>query len=344
LYPKCYNSFNLSNHMLQTSHKKPSVELHNHLGSAVDPPILWSIAHRQGIKLPTKNYWEFEDMITMKGNERNQDLNQMHQRFFRWTELIQSSPEAIEESVKSVIGGGYRKCNIVVHELRFDPMRRNRGGERDLDHIIMAAIWGVDRAILEYPQVKAGIILMMHRMDNFAQNEIKIKKAIKYKHQGIVGVDVAGPNRKTFDMKKHKVLFGMAKKAGLGITVHTGEEAQLDEMRYVVREIKPDRIGHGVQCVRDKKLMQEIVKAGITLEVCPTSNIKNSVIQNVAGVKNTLKILIKNKVKFSICTDGPEMYQTNVYKEHEFILKHKILTQKELDQTVKWGMEASFIK
>jgi hypothetical protein len=42
-------------------------------------------------------------------------------------------------------------------------MKRNRGGERDLDHIIMAAVRGLDRASLEYPQVRAGLILMMEQ-------------------------------------------------------------------------------------------------------------------------------------------------------------------------------------
>lgn len=323
---------------------KSSVELHSHLGSAVHPSILWSIAHRQGIRLPTKDYWEFAGKLTMTGRERNKNLEEMHRRFFYWTELIQSSPEAIEESVKSTIGGGYRKCNITLHELRFDPMRRNRGGERDLDHIIMAAIWGLDRAVLEYPQVKAGIILMMHRFDSFKLNEIKIKKAIKYKSQGIIGVDVAGPNRRSFNIKQHKKLFQMARKAELGLTVHTGEEHQLNELRYVVREIRPERIGHGVECVKDKKLMVEISKAGITLEICPTSNLRNSVIKNPVGLKKTLRTLLANKIKFAICTDGPEMYQTNILKEHEFLVKHGILNQKEIDQTVQWAREASFIK
>src|SRR3989344_3395487 len=141
----------------------PRAELHTHLGASVDPAILWSIAHRQGIKLPSKNYWDFEGLITMSGKERNKNLNEMHYGFYHWTELIQSSTEAIEESVKSVIGGGYRKCNLVLQELRFNPMKRNRGGERDLDHILMSALWGLDKATLEYPQVKAGIILMMDR-------------------------------------------------------------------------------------------------------------------------------------------------------------------------------------
>lgn len=323
---------------------KPAVDLHNHLGAAVHPSILWSIAHRQGIKLPSKNYWDFEDMITMTGTEKNKNLDEMHSHFFHWTELIQSSPEAIEESVKATIGGGYRKSNIVVHELRFNPMKRNRGGERDLDHIIMSALWGAEKAMLEYPQVKAGIILMMDRMLTFSQNEIIVKKAIKYQGQGIIGLDLAGPNRENFSMKKHKPLFDLAKKAGLGLTAHTGEEKQLDEMRFVVNEIRPQRIGHGVQCVKDPALMQALVRHNIVLEVCPTSNLRNSVLKSVKELHKVMRTLLKHKVKFAICTDGPEMYNTNIANEQKFLLDHGIMTQKEIDQSSKWAFEASFIK
>ena len=55
----------------------PRAELHTHLGGAVDPPILWSIAHRQGIRLPTKDYWGFEAMVTMKPGSQNRDLDEM---------------------------------------------------------------------------------------------------------------------------------------------------------------------------------------------------------------------------------------------------------------------------
>jgi len=335
LNPKC---------LMPQSITKPQADLHNHLGSAVHPSILWSIAHRQGIKLPSKNYWDFEAMITMTGKEKNKNLNDMDKNFFHWTELIQSSPEAIEESVKGTIAGGYRKSNIVVHELRFNPMKRNRGGERDLDHIIMAALWGAERAMLEYPQVKAGIILMMDRSLTLEQNAIIIDKAIKYQSQGIIGVDLAGPNRKTFDIKKHAPLFAKARKAGLGLTIHTGEEAQLDEMRYVVSQIKPDRIGHGVQGSKDKKLMEEASATGIVLEVCPTSNLRNSVFKNTAQLKTAVRALLKHNVKIAICSDGPEMYRTNIAKEQQFLLEKKIMSQKEIDETIKNGFEASFIK
>ena len=122
------------------SRKVPLAELHCHLGGAVTPAIMWGIAHSQGIKLPTKDYWEFRDMITVSPR-RNRSFDGYLQ-LFHWTELIQSSPLAVERSVYEVVGGAYRKNNVTTMELRFNPMKRNRGGEQDLDHIIAAAVRG----------------------------------------------------------------------------------------------------------------------------------------------------------------------------------------------------------
>ena len=323
--------------------KTHRAELHTHLGGSVHPSILWAIAHRQGIKLPSKDYWDFEKIVTMTGSKKNKGISEMH-NYYRWTELIQSSPEAIEESVKSVIGGGYRSCNLTLQELRFDPMMRNRGGERDLDHIILSALWAMDRAILEYPQVKAGVIIMMHRLHDFHLNEVKIKKAIKYKSQGIIGVDLGGPQHEAFSLKKHAPLFKLARRAGLGVTVHAGEEGKLDELRFVIEVIKPDRIGHGVMAAKDLDLMQKIVKSDITLELCPTSNIRNSIVKNLGEFRKIIQIFLKNKVKFTINTDGPELYGTDIYKEQQLLIKNGILTQKQIDQCTKWAFEASFIR
>ena len=171
----------------------PRAELHTHLGGAVDPSILWSIAHRQGLRLPGKDYWDFEAMVTMKPGSRNRGLDEMHNGVYHWTEFIQSSPEAIAESVASVIGGGYRKCHLVLQELRFNPMFRNRKGERDLDHIILAATAGLHRTLIEYPQVRAGLILMMDRRLSPHENSIIVEKAIRYQPFGVVGIDLAGP-------------------------------------------------------------------------------------------------------------------------------------------------------
>ncbi|MBZ5566727.1 MAG: amidohydrolase family protein [Acidobacteriia bacterium] len=322
----------------------PRAELHTHLGGAVDPPILWSIAHRQGIRLPTKDYWEFEAMVTMAARDHNRNLNEMNERFYKWTELIQSSPEAIQESVASVIGGGYRKCNLVLQELRFNPMFRNRGGERDLDHIINAALWGLERATMEYPTVKAGLILMMDRRLTREQNAIIVQKASKYQGKGVIGVDLAGPDRRSFSMAEVAPLFQRAKDAGLGVTVHCGETGDLDEMRYVVRQIVPNRIGHGIAAVRDRRLMDKLAEAGTTLELCPTSNLKNRMVRDVRQLKRIITTLLAHGVRATINTDGPELYHTNVHKEEEFLTRIGAMSRQQVAQCIQWAFDASFIR
>jgi len=323
----------------------PRAELHTHLGAAVNPVVLWTIAHEQGIRLPAKDYWDFEDMVTMAEGKKNLSLEEMNSNYFHWTELIQSSPEALEIAAHSVIGGGYRRCNLVVQELRFNPMKRNRSGERDLDHIILSALWGVRRATLEYPQVKAGLILMMDRSFTPQQNEIIVNKAIHYAREGVVGIDVAGPNRESFSMEEHAPLFKKARDAGLGITVHTGEEpGSAEEMRFVVNEIKPQRIGHGIRAAKHKDILEALREHNIILEICPTSNIKNSMLSSVDELKETIRTIADAGVKFTINTDGPEMYRTNICKEEEFLLEHGILSKEEIEQCRAWSFEASFLK
>src|SRR3981081_595515 len=167
-------------------------ELHTHLGGSVASDILWSLAHEQGIALPVKDFWEFDRLVTVSDPRGGPHLDALD-HIYHWTELIQSSPIAVERSVHAAIGGAYRSQGITTLELRFNPMKRNRGGERDLDHIILAAIRGLDRARLEYPQVRGGLTLMRDRTFTAEQNMIVVEKAIAWAPRGIVGIDIAGP-------------------------------------------------------------------------------------------------------------------------------------------------------
>ncbi len=322
----------------------PRAELHTHLGAAVDPVIMWTIAHRQGIRLPVKDYWDFEEMITMGPGKKNRSVEEMDRNYYHLTELIQSSPEAMEEAVHSVIGGGYRKCNLVLQELRFSPMKRNRTGERDLDFIILAALWGMRRAMVEYPQTTAGLIIALDRTFTLKQNAITLEKAIRYARDGIVGVDICGPDRKTFSMKEHAPLLAKARMAGLGLTIHAGETGDLEELRYVVREIRPERVGHALAAVRDKKLMKEMAKQGVVVEMCPTSNLLNSVVKDIAELRDITRAFLDVGIKVTINTDGPEMYCTSVLKEEEFLLAEGIMDEKEVRQCQRWAFDASFVR
>jgi adenosine deaminase len=323
-------------------------ELHTHLGASVAPEILWSLAHEQGIALPVKDFWEFDRLVTIADARRVDSLDTLN-GIYHWPELIQSSPIAVERSVHAAIGGAYRSQGITTLELRFNPMKRNRGGERDLDHIIMAATRGLDRASLEYPQVRAGLILMMDRTFDDRQNATIVEKAIRYASRGIVGVDIAGPRPggARYDYAGLAPLVEEARAAGLGVTIHVGEEGGehgIAEIGEVIETLRPDRIGHGILAAGEPELMQALREREIVLEICPTSNLLTRALEDEAAVRDTFRAFVENEVPFTIATDGPEMMRTHLRDEFALLQRIGALDEDELRGANRRGHEASFVR
>jgi adenosine deaminase len=321
-------------------------ELHTHLGGSVASDILWSLAHEQGIALPVKDYWEFDRLVTVSDPRGVESLDALD-AIYHWTELIQSSPLAVERSVHGAIGGAYRSQRITTFELRFNPMKRNRGGERDLDHIILAAIRGLDRARLEYPQVRAGLILMMDRTFAARQNAIIVEKAIAWADRGVVGIDIAGPrpNGARYDYASVRPMVETARAAGLGVTIHVGEEGATgaEEIGEVVESLRPERIGHGILAAGDPELMRLLRDAGVVLEICPTSNLLTKALPDEEAVRATFRAFVEHGVAFTIATDGPEMMRTHLRDELELLERIGALDADELRAANARGHASSFI-
>jgi adenosine deaminase len=322
-------------------------ELHTHLGGSVSSDILWSLAHEQGIALPVKDYWEFDRLVTVSDPRGVANLDALDQ-IYHWTELIQSSPLAVERSVHAAIGGAYRSQGITTLELRFNPMKRNRGGERDLDHIILAAIRGLDRASIEYPQVRAGLILMMDRTFGARQNEVIVEKAIKWSDRGIVGIDIAGPRPggERYEYAQVAPMVETAREAGLGVTIHVGEEGGAigrDEISEVVDVLRPERIGHGILAAGDDELMTELREREIVLEICPTSNLLTRALPDEDAVRETFRTFVDNGVQFTIATDGPEMMRTHLRDEFDLLLRIRALDENEAREANRRGHDAAFV-
>jgi adenosine deaminase len=323
-------------------------ELHTHLGGSVSSDILWTLAHEQGIALPVKDFWEFDRLVTVSDPRGVPDLNALD-AIYHWTELIQSSPIAVERSVHGAIGGAYRSQGITTLELRFNPMKRNRGGERDLDHIILAAVRGLDRASLEYPQVRAGLILMMDRTFTPEQNAIIVEKAIRWAPRGVVGVDIAGPRPDggRYEYRQIAPMVEEARAAGLGVTIHVGEEGGAvgrAEIAEVVETLAPERIGHGILAAGDPGLMGALAEAEIVLEICPTSNLLTKALPDEDALRETLRRFVEHGVGFTIATDGPEMMRTHLRDELELLRRIGALDDGELEDANRRAHKASFLR
>jgi adenosine deaminase len=329
---------------------EPLAELHAHLGGGVDAATMWELAHEQGIKLPFEDYWAFADAASVGAGVAGLDGLD---RIYHLTELIQSSPEGVFRSVHGMLAGAYRSQRITTHEVRFNPAKRNRGGERDLDAIVMAAVHAADRAMLEYP-IRAGIVVMMDRCFPLELNAAVVERAIRFAGRGVVAIDIGGPRPAgaalPFDYSALAPLIDRARQAGLGVTFHAGEEGvnapnpspYLAELAQVVA-LGVDRVGHGIIAAYDSRLAHTIAERGVVLEVCPTSNVKTGAVRDEEQIAEAVYALRAAGVEVVIATDGPEMIGTRLRAEYAMLVRLGALTRDDARRINTRAHEVSFV-
>lgn len=321
----------------------PLAELHAHLGTSVAPAILWQIAHDLGVKLPKQEYNEFRDFITLSPN-RPMPLNDYFTRIYHpILDKLSSGTLAVEAAVYNTMSGAYRN-GITLIELRTNPMKHNFNAEVDLDHLIMAMLRGMERALLEHDQLSAGLIFCIGREYDIARNTQIIRKAIKYKARGVVGIDVAGPGSPDFDIRDYQALFDEARAAGLGITVHSGEALDANDMWDAIECLRPSRIGHGILAYKDQRLMEALVARNIVLEICPLSNLVTEAVDTIDTMRDILRTFIDSGVRFCINTDWPEVIENgHLHRQYKLLYETGILSDEELQTCARTAFEASFI-
>lgn len=322
----------------------PLAELHAHLGASINLGIYWQIAHEQGIRLPTKDYHEFINFVTLSENNKSTLNEWLNKVLHPVLEPISSGTHAVDRGTYEIFSGAYRSNNITLLELRNNPMKHNHNGILDLDHVILAMLHGMERALLEYPVLSGGLIFCMAREFSYEQNEIIIEKAMKYHKRGVVAIDFAGPANEKFHFKDYENIIKKAKTAGLKVTSHSGEVKEADDMWESLEFVSPHRIGHGIRAAYDQKLMQELVKRDVVLEVCPMSNLVTQAVENWDEIAFILRTFVENNVKFTINTDWPEtIIDAHLRKQYRTLLEKKILTEKELENCNRIAFASSFI-
>jgi adenosine deaminase len=314
------------------------------LGTSINPTVLWQIAHESGIKLPQAEFQDFRDYIMLSPQRKIKLETYFKEIYHPLLDRLSSGAHAVLQATYHTMSGAYRANNVRLMELRNNPMKHNRDAEFDLDHIIMAMLRGMERALLECQGLSAGLIFCMDRTFSIAQNTIILEKAIKYRKRGVVGIDVAGPAAADFSLIDYAKLFNKAREAGLKITVHSGEVADASDMWEALEFAKPQRIGHGIRAAYDEALMQQLVKRHVVLEVCPLSNLMTKAVRNVDELRFILRTFVARNVPFCINTDWPETIKDcRLQSQYRWLLEQNLLSEAELMHCTKIAQEASFI-
>ena len=130
----------------------------------------------------------------------------------------------------------------------------------------------------------------------------------------LVGFGLAG-DEKVGRPKDFAWSFDCAREAGLRLTCHAGEWGGPDSVRDAVRDLRVERIGHGVRAIEDPALVDELAEAGIVLEVCPGSNVALKLYPNFRA--HPIEELLERGVKVTVSTDDPPFFHTTMAREYD---------------------------
>lgn len=298
-------------------------DFHLHLSGATNPVLLYELIQEAGLK-GAKDYWQFLKKVTMdrsKVKDLDDYLNVLH-----IIDEAQSSPRAVELSVyDSYVNSYLHGCEYM--ELRWNPYKRSQKFKIDLDKLIISARAGYERAKSVFG-IDGGLILCLGRDVSQEANEGIFKKAIQYHKKGIIGIDIAGPEKMNLH-EEFQNYYTTANALEMITTAHVGEidhEGVEDELAFVLEKYKPKRIGHGIQIHRFPKLMKIASKNNVHFEICITSNLTTKAVESKEKFAEIFKIFEENKLDYSINTDATFALNTNIHIENELYKEIKSIS------------------
>jgi adenosine deaminase len=158
----------------------------------------------------------------------------------------------------------------------------------------------------------------------------------------VIAVGLGGPEE-PYPPELFKDVFEEARKRGFHVSIHAGEAAGPTSIWNAVLECKTERIGHGVRCVDDDKLIKLLKEKQIPLEVCPTSNLRTFVLNHTKFEQHPIRKLYDRGLMVTVNSDDPLFFGSNL--ENELYKLHKLqgFSVKQLQHLMVNAIEASFL-
>ena len=310
------------------------IDLHLHLDGSLNLRWAYEKALQRGAIAPGCSFEEFYGIV-YANNTKDRALSIL--KFELMCDVLQYREDLIDATAQLV--RTLREEGLYYAEIRFASQQHTKAGLTQQD-ALQAVIDGAAEGMAANPGIRIGIInCMMHKGDsaafNMAENleTIRVTKALLGK--GAVGLDLADfENNCPFI--DYAPLFEEAHREGIPCTMHAGEMGEGSHVLDAL-SMKPDRIGHGVNCVQDPAYLQAVLDAGIPLEVCVSSNVKRDL--NYAA--HPVRLLLEKGVKVTINTDNRVFARTNTLHEH-MMLRMLGVTDEQLIHCTRNAAEAAF--
>ena len=186
--------------------------------------------------------------------------------------------------------------------------------------------------------VGIGVIVGANRTRHPLDARTLARLAAAYADRGVIGFGLANDERRG-RAEDFAPAFRIAREAGLLRTPHGGELLGPDSVRACLHALGADRIGHGVRSGEDPEVLAEVVDRGVTLEVCPTSNVSLGVYPDAAAVP--LRALVDAGARLALGADDPLLFGSRVAAQYELARDVHAMTDEELATLARMSVEGS---
>lgn len=169
--------------------------------------------------------------------------------------------------------------------------------------------------------------------------EMTAATALEHDVPGLVGFGIGGSER-GFPRSMFREQFDRARAAGLHSVPHAGETTGPETIWDALQTLGPERIEHGITAVHDPRLLEHLAAAGITLDVCPTSNVALGVVADLES--HPIRELVAAGVRVSVNTDDPPMFGTDLNREYAIAARLLDLDEAGLADLARTAVASSF--
>lgn len=307
----------------------PKAELHLHIEGSLEPELMFKLAERNRLELPYQSVEEVRAAYQFSNLQSFLDI------------YYQSAAVLLTEQDFYDLTWAYLlKCQEegVVHtELFFDPQTHT---ERGIE--IGTVFGGISRALAD-AAVQLGIsseLILCFLRHLSEQDAITcLESAMPYlEHIIAVGLDSSELGHPPSKFQK---VFEQAMEYGLKTVAHAGEEGPPQYIHEALNLLRVDRIDHGVRCVEDSELVSRLIEDQIPLTVCPLSNIKLCVFDELA--QHNILEMLNQGLKVTVNSDDPAFFGGYVLENYEAMARELGMTRGQAAQLAANSIESSFL-
>lgn len=309
--------------------KLPKAELHLHIEGTLEPEMMFKLAEKNKIKIP------FSTPDQVRKAYEFTDLQSFLNIYYQGTDVLQTSEDFFDLTWAYLTKA--HKNNVKHVEIFFDPQTHTQQGI-PFKTVITGIQKALDKAKDEY-QMSSYLIMSFLRHLSEEDAFKTLEQALPYKHQikavGLDSSEVGNPP------EKFRRVFEAAREEGFLTVAHAGEEAPPEYVWQAINLLKVKRVDHGVQSIKDPKLMKYLKDNKIPITVCPLSNIKLRVFDTMKD--HNLKQLLEQGIVVTINSDDPAYFGGYLNKNYEACKENLPLTDEDLVTLAKNSFNASFL-